>query len=88
MELYPDAVIQSSAEGHEAIEAASQPDGTLRSAEREHIRLLLQQEQPLPADVEEHMREAQVRMTVVLSLGDIVTCANEASVTLGAMFDK
>ena len=60
----PDAVAQSPAEEHEVAEAAPPPDGTLRSAEREHIRLLLQQEQPLPADVEEHMREAQVRMTV------------------------
>ena len=78
VEYNPDAVAQSPAEEHEVTEAASQPDGTVRSSQREHIRLLLQREQPQPADVEEHMKEAQVRMTVVSNLADTVASANEA----------
>ena len=56
------AAAQNAAAEHGAAEATAQACGTLHGAEHEHIRLLLQQEQPLPADVEEHMREAQARM--------------------------
>ena len=54
------AELQSAAVEEEGVHAALQPGSTPRAAQQEHVRLLLQQEQPLPADVEEHMREAQV----------------------------
>ena len=43
-------------------ESATEPDAQSRAVERQHVELLLQREQALPADVEEHMREAQVRI--------------------------
>ena len=42
-------------------------------AEREHVQLLLQQEQPLSAEVEEHIREAQV-------------CSHIAAVVMGGLY--